>query len=177
MAPKNRYITVCSILAAIILSSPVVAGDLSTNEKRKATYLLNFTRFAKWHDQRFSNNDSPIHLCLADKGAFKKYLEKKVNGRHFGAAKKTIKIVNFPKDPKKQSCHLSFIVTKKDAEKVSKNTWLKVGDTHEAAKWGTSINFIERDKEIRFEVYPSKLEKQGVSMSSELLKLATIIKE
>ncbi len=177
MAPIKTITLVCSILATAMLSSPIAAEELSTQDKRKATYLLNFTRFAKWHDETFNNNGDPINICLTDNGAFKKYLEEKVKGRHAGPAKKTINIVNFSIDSKNSDCHLSYIVTKDDAIKIKKNKWLKVGDNKKTAKLGTAINFVAKDKEIRFEVYPSKLKEQGVSMSSELLKLATIIKE
>lgn len=177
MTLMKSYTSVCCILTACLLSTSLIAENLSVQDKRKATNLLNFTRFAKWQDETFNNNDEAINLCLSNQGEFKKFLQEKVHNRRFGLAKKTINILTFSDESKNEHCHLSYIVTNADAEKISANKWLKVGDNRDMAKLGTAINFIIEAEEVHFEIYPSKLKDQNVSMSSELLKLATIIEE
>ena len=177
MALKRFYITACSLIAVSVFSTSLLAADLGTSEKRKASFLLNFTRYANWHDETFNDSDQPINLCLSDTGSFRKFLKDKVKDKKFGPSKKAINIVNYSDKTPNDNCHLSYILNKNDAEKVKNNRWLKVGGHHDMANLGTAINFIEKEEEVRFEIYPSKLEQQGVTMSSELLKLATIIKE
>ena len=52
---------------------------------------------------------------------------------------------------------------------------LLVGEQDRFARKGGMINFIEVDKKVRFEINESDAKRAGLKISSQLLKLATLV--
>jgi hypothetical protein len=52
---------------------------------------------------------------------------------------------------------------------------LTVGDTDGFAQRGGAINFTLQARKVRFEINPAAAEQAGLKMSSQLLKLATLV--
>ena len=163
------------ILFAALAHPASHATSLSENDKLKAAYLFNFTRFLEWQNEDFRNSESTINICIGDTGEFKIFLQTIVKNRHVGRSKKPINILSIVDNSKNIHCHLSYIRNKAEADSLLENNLLKVGDTPMMGKLGTAINFFNKDNKIRFEVYPQRLQEQGVSLSSELLKLAHVV--
>jgi hypothetical protein len=52
---------------------------------------------------------------------------------------------------------------------------LTIGDTEGFGEKGVMINFIIRDNKVRFEINPEAARRAGLTISSKLLSLATIV--
>lgn len=170
-------LSLLAVTSWLLASTSAHAEKLSQQQKLKAAYLFNFTRFIEWHDEDFDLSKRAVNICMNQSRAFKDFLESIVKGRRVGYSKKPINIKKFAKGDKNRNCHVSFIASAADAKAVANNKYLKVADNPDLKDLGAAINFYEKNARVRFEIYPSRLDQQGANLSSELLKLARIVEE
>jgi hypothetical protein len=52
---------------------------------------------------------------------------------------------------------------------------LTVGETDGFAEHGGAINFVVQARKVRFQINPARAEQAGLKMSSQLLRLATLV--
>ena len=97
--------------------------------------------------------------------------DKKVIARRFSRIEDTV------------GCHILFIGSSEKNRlgeillALKGQNVLTVGDTPGFAERGAMINFRIEDSKVRFEINVDAAERAGLSVSSNLLKLATIVKE
>ena len=154
--------------------------DLSREYLVKAGFLYNFARFVEWPSEAFTDDQSPISLCVLGKdpfgGALKSIEGKTIKGRKL-VINRFERIEDLPK------CHILFISRseKEDLDKIFANLkgWnvLTVADMEEFGQRGGIINFIIREHKVRFEITLDASDRAGLTISSKLLKLAKILRD
>ena len=93
--------TNCSFLMALAASSWLMPAasvcaqevDESKVRKVKAAYLYNFTKFVKWPDKAFENDEAPFVIGVLGKDPFGPILDNTVKGKK--VAKRPIKTRRF----------------------------------------------------------------------------------
>jgi len=168
------------VLAALLLSlctvGPVAADstDSLSEYEVKAAFLFNFAKFVKWPER-----DAPsITVCVLAEDAVERTIEKTIGG-------KTLRdkpvVVKRPADLDDNDCQILFISDSRRAElarilrSVDGASVLTVGETDAFAERGGIINFRTDNDRIRFEINPEAAQNAGLEISSQLLKLATIV--
>jgi hypothetical protein len=157
------------------------AQSAYTNEQSmKAGFVYNFALFAEWPANVFKDSRSPLTICIAaDKAtvqAFEPLTIKKVLGR-------SVTVQAFDDNATGSSCHIIYIDSKNKTDaaallrSVSGPGVLTVGDLEGFCQLGGIINFFHENNKLRFEINTDAARRADCKLSSQLLKLAKIVKE
>lgn len=146
--------------------------------KVKAAFLYNFAKFVEWPDLKNADSSYPFIFGVLGDDPFGSELD---NIQNKVVAGRPISIKRFASLDDYKPCHILFInIEEKDILKTmllqlkNKNV-LTVGDAEGFAKTGGMIGFIEKKNKIRFEINVIAAEQSDIKISSNLLKLATIV--
>jgi hypothetical protein len=176
--PPRPWWPALAVLAAVALSAPAPRAQGVEEYAVKAAFLFNFVRFTEWPPAAFPNDRAPLVLCIVGTdpfGAALDSLEKKpVKGRELHVDRKvTPGTLN--------KCHVAFISRSRsgNVREVLKTaealTVLTVSDIDEFARKGGIIGLVTDGGKIRFQINVKAAERVGLKLSSQLLKLASIV--
>jgi uncharacterized protein DUF4154 len=156
-------------------------GDGGPQEYRiKAAFLFNFVRFTKWPDSALGKKEDPITILVVGKDRFGDHLTKTFKDKQLH--ERDVVISHVKEVPKEPKAHLIFAsaLTHKDElkliERCEGKPVLLVGDHSGFAKLGACANFYLDEKHVRFDVNTDELKRAKLTMSSQILKLANIVK-
>lgn len=170
-----------AFLASLALSSLLGTSQetVPSELEVKAAYLVNFAKFAEWPSAAFPDAGSPIIVGVLGRDPFGEILDRVLAGQKAGS--RPFKLRRGKRIADMEGCHLLFIA-EADRDRVGDalselrgRNILTVSDSENFASLGGVIGFYVDQKRIRFEVNPQALEKQGLKLSSKLLKLARIV--
>lgn len=140
----------------------------------KAGYLYNFIKYVDWP----SYGDT-ITIGVLGYDPFGTALAP-LNGKLVKGRRLVIKHLDSVRDA--QQCQIIFVSSSEKQrlqeifESLRSARVLTVGETQGFADGGGIINFIEENNKIRFEINAEAARRTGLSISSELLKLARLVK-
>jgi len=171
------------ILIAVIcgtIASWVHAQPLSSREHLiKAAFLYNFAKFVDWSPESLPESNTSLILCVLGQDSFGGALEslegKTVKGREL-VVRHTTRLENLDK------CHILFISASEKKrlpeilKSISKMNLLTVSDMKGFAQEGGIINLVKEGSRIRFEINLDAASLSGLIISSNLLKLAKIVR-
>jgi hypothetical protein len=178
-----RMILTQLIIALIFLTTFVQyarAESLFNEYQVKAAYLYNFAKFVEWPEGSFHDSLSPIKICVLGVDPFGKSLD---DLRHKSVGNRKLDIARLQQSDQAKACHVLFV---SEAEKenmsailraVQKKSILTVGETKGFIRAGGIINLIRTGDKVNFEINRDAADRSGLKISSQLLKLATIVKE
>ncbi|MFT4713131.1 MAG: hypothetical protein ACJAVI_001150 [Candidatus Azotimanducaceae bacterium] len=171
----KQYLSKIAVLLGICFSMHSVQAldELEKTDKIKAAYLFNFTKYIRWQESEFITAISPINLCSNASPRFNTFLAQMVKGRT-ASDNRTIRIVRLDAVSSKH-CHLTYLKTNFISSRHPVITSLVVGDNASFLTQGANIHFFLEGRRIRFEINRSALQKHGLTISSELLKLARVV--
>lgn len=149
---------------------PILPEDI------KAVFLYNFTKFFQWpnlHSKSeftitvFGNSKvmGPLHIIAK---------KKKAKG-------KTIVLNNINDIRLLENSQIVFVAISASNElqnilkKINGKPTLIVGEKEGVLNRGLGINFVEKSGKVRFEISRKNIEKAGLKVSSQLLKLAVTV--
>lgn len=181
-------VRVLAILAGTILAALAAAGPgvpslgLDSKEHRvKAAFLHHFVRFVEWPEESFESEESPIVLLVLGEDPFGKILEDTFRGKR--ANGRPIRIEREPELDELPHAHLVF-VSDSLAPKISEITrfyeprnGLIVGEAEGIASDGAAVGFYKLKKKVRFAINADAVKRTKLEVSSELLKLARIVRD
>ncbi len=174
---------VCLLLVLSILSVGWSVGDTfaepRTEYKVKAAFLYHFVQFTEWPTHTFPEVNSRIRVCVYGENVFEGFLEKtlesrSVKGRQFD-------VIQDVTAGEIQHCHLVFVnrnvdLTPKAVQRtLEESRALLVGESEAFLDSGGMIQFYQAGTKIRFAINPDALERNGIRLSSKLLRLAKIV--
>lgn len=155
------------------------ADPAATEYEVKAVYLFNFARFVTWPDAAFTSPSAPFAVCVLGHDPFGPVLDhtlanETVDGRSIEARR-----VATPADA--TNCQLLFL----DAHDVGTRTALlraldtkpvlTVGDDEAFAESGGIVGLPVVGGTVRVTVNQTALRRAGLTMSSQLLRIARIV--
>jgi hypothetical protein len=144
----------------------------------KAAFLLNFARFTEWPPASFRSDTAPLGLCIVGTDPFGAALSavegKPVKGRELHVDRKV-------SPDALGKCHVAFISRSqgdqvKDMLKtVESRAVLTVSDIEDFARKGGIIGLRLEAGRIRFDINVKAARRAGLKLSSQLLKLASVV--
>jgi len=176
-APRRvlSRVSINSVLIATLawlswLSVPA-AAELPKEDKLKAAYLLNFTRFIEWPNRGTVDDPAVIRVCVDSSEEFLRFLVELVGDRRVGRLRHPVEVS--PLD-NAENCDLIFLQESRDEIPLHPLGAIVVSDSVDTSLSVAAIAFYTEDRKLRFEVDLQKIRSLDVSVSSELLKLARI---
>ncbi|HXT10993.1 MAG TPA: YfiR family protein [Candidatus Angelobacter sp.] len=178
-----RY--VCSLLLLAFfaaLAGPVAARAESALQREyeiKAAYLYNFINYIDWPEDAFPAPGGTITIGIVGQSPFDAALEV-LNGKQIKGRTVALKQITDTKEL--DQCQIVFINSSEKArlpellEKLKDSRALTVSEIDGFAQQGGIINFISEHNKVRFEINPDAARRLGLNISSELLKLAKVVK-
>ncbi|MGB5063131.1 MAG: YfiR family protein [Candidatus Competibacter sp.] len=169
-----RWLT---FLIAALLTRPLWSEAYSEYAV-KAAYLYNFAKFVEWPPGAFSKNDAPLVICIAGDNPFGDTLtviSNKTVDNHPVEVRNTSVMASFDR------CHIIFISRAEQGRfktvlaKLARLPILTVSDISGFAQFGGMIELFEAEQRIRFNININAARQANLRLSSQLLKLATIV--
>ena len=158
------------ILTIVLIT--ICFWSFSQNEKLQAVFVFNFTKYISW-PQNYSTDDFSIGVLGSEQIANElKIIAEK---RMVGSRKIIVTLYNNYKEIKK--CNIIIISSSKSSQlskvisQLSSEPTVVITNSPGLIEKGSGINFVVLDNKQKFEIRKSNVEKNGVKLNSELLKL------
>jgi len=162
------------------VATPTPSSALSTEYEVKAAFLYKFVMFTEWPKKAFADAKAPIVVQVIGKDPFsgrlaKTFKGKKQRGRSF-VVRHSLHV------PETTAAHVVFAggMSEENRAKLvaltKKKPVLLVGDTKGFAEEGAIVNLYLEKEKVRFEINANAAKAVKLKLSSQLLKLAKIVK-
>jgi YfiR/HmsC-like len=179
---RNRFLLFAAIAAATFFSAaPSGSAQQSKPEEYqvKAVYLFNFGRFIEWPESAIKGQTFTI--CVLGQDPFGRVLDATVAGEAINNRKLVARRIGSVRDA--TDCQILF-VSSSEAPRVteivtavSKTGTLTVSDAPGFTNKGGMIEFVLTGNKVRFDVNLTAAEKEGLAISSQLLKVAANVRK
>ncbi|MGA8430568.1 MAG: YfiR family protein [Candidatus Sulfotelmatobacter sp.] len=170
-----------SFLVLLVLSSILAGAQKAspTESEVKAAYLYNFGKFVRWQENRRSADS--LTICVLGKDPFGTVLDSTVEGESIDGRK--IMVKRLASLQESEPCSILFVGVSEEHHLVAilnvaqRQGMLTVSDIAHFAQRGGVIGFVTQQDKIRFEVNRGVAEQSHLTLSSELLKVASKVIE
>jgi hypothetical protein len=146
----------------------------------KAAYLYNFGHFVEWPAHVASAQNDSFTVCVLGQDPFGPVLDTTLAGETIAGKKVTAKRIATLQES--GNCQILFLSSAEEAQlkiilkALNKQAVLTVSDMPEFSQHGGMIQFVPEGKRVRFEVNLAAVQHAGLTLSSELLKVATTVR-
>ena len=146
----------------------------------KAAVLYNALKFVEWPAEVLSEASPTITICVLGEDPFGVALDS-IRGKVIKGRTLEIRRLEGAQDP--GGCQVLFISSSEKTRLAQIMQSLKdlriltVSETKQFAELGGIINLTIEKNNIRFAINVDSAERAGLKVSSELLKLATVVRE
>jgi hypothetical protein len=158
---------------------PGVHAQSAQEYQVKAAFIFNFAKFVEWPPDALVDKQAPVVLCILGKDpfsdAFEPLKKRTVEGRRF-----TVRQISSVQDVER--CQMLYISTsEKDRlpqilKTVRNRHILTISDIKGFSKEGGMITLVRDQEKVTMEINLDIARQADLKISSQLLKLATIIK-
>jgi hypothetical protein len=180
--PVTRY-------AFLILALCSSLGNASADEKSfapseyqvKAAFIYKFATYVHWPPGRAADEYRPFVIGILGDDPFGSQFEEIVRGQR--VQKRPIHLIRFREIEDLTRCDILFISAsermklRKILEKLGDAPVLTVADMDDFAERGGMINLTNEGNRIRFAINVAAIERARLKAASQLLRLATIVRE
>jgi len=166
------------LLAGIFSYNVSFAASTSEIQSLTIAFLYNFMKLSEWPSGVESNE---ITLCVTEGRDFGEELES-IQGKLI--QNKALRVKRLALGDNPLACQLLFLPS--EEKPIRLHEWLKlieykpvlsVSDTPGFLDQGGMINLVNEDNRLQFEVNLELVEKVGIEMSSQMLKIARKVRE
>jgi len=180
-APSWFLCTPVLVITWIVIAAPCLHAQKSgpTENQVKSAYLYNFGKFVDWPAKATSGGEF-FPICALGDDNFGSTLETTIAGESINGKKVLVKRVAKPQDA--VSCRILFISSSQQSRvkeilaELDNTSVLTVSDMPEFTRLGGMIQFVVEANKVRFEVNLTSAERTGLTLSSQLLKVAINVK-
>jgi hypothetical protein len=145
----------------------------------KAAFIFNFVKFVDWPSELFKDKAAPIKLYILGNDPFGEALatirDKKVKGRR-------LTITRVQRVEEIKGAHLLFISPSEKGrvrqilQSLRNTPVLTISEIEGFGQMGGIINFITVEDKVQFEINSEQAQQHQLKISSQLLKLARIVR-
>jgi hypothetical protein len=173
---------VALLAAAALLIWPVELRAQSARQREyeiKAAYLYNFIRYIDWPADSLPPAGGRIIIGIVGDSPFGSAIDP-LNGKQIKGCTLAVKQIVNAKDF--EQCQIVFVCPSEKLRlseifgELKGSKALTVSEIDGFAAHGGIINFIYERNKVRFEINPDAARRTGLNVSSELLKLARLVK-
>lgn len=147
----------------------------------KAAYLYNFGNFVGWPAKSAESMDDSFEICVLGQDPFGPTLDATVTGEKIRSRKVVARRIS--RSQEAINCRVVFISSSEESKlkeivsSLDKMSVLTVSDMPDFARRGGMVQFVLEQNRVRFEINLTSAEHAGLTMSSQLLKLATRVRK
>lgn len=171
-----------SLLVALIIMFGLHVANaqfISASEyKIKAVFLYNFTHFVELPPQSFDDLYSPLIIGIIGGDPFGPFIDEAVADERVKTH--IIKVKRYADISEMEKCNILYI-NEQDPEAirhilstVADKSILTVSDTPNFIRWGGLIRFYTENNNIRLEINNTAARRKEITISSKLLRVATV---
>jgi hypothetical protein len=176
-------VALVAIVSWVLLAvSSLRAQQPKANEFQvKAAYLYNFGRFVAWPDESGADRTESFEICVLGADPFGQALDATLAGGTIGGKNVMAKRISKPQEV--DSCRILFISSSEESHlkdvlaALDKTRVLTVSDIPRFSERGGMIGFVLEGNRVRFDVNLDSAQGAGLTLSSELLKVATNVRK
>jgi YfiR/HmsC-like len=183
----SRYLRVWQSPTAVIVMLALLHVTVLHAQKPKvseyqvkATYLYNFGRFVQWPPNAAAGKRDSFSICVLGQDPFGPSLDSTLAGETMDGKPLAVKRISTARDA--GECRILFISSteenhlKEILAALDESSILTVSDMPAFSRRGGMIQFILEGDKVRFEINLTKAETAKLTLSSELLKVATTVR-
>ena len=176
---RQCVLLLLGVCTAFLFASPDSAEAQQASEYEvKAAFLLNFTKFVEWKPDAFNDANSPLTICILGPDPFGPAINLIIENELVNSRRLAVRRI--AEVPVGKTCQVLFISSKgrelrRILGQVSPGV-LTVGNSDDFIESGGMIQFIVENRRVRFEIARSVAEKRGLQLSSQLLKVARLVR-
>ena len=165
------------LLAGLLLTGGVQASEFEEYAV-KAAYLYHFAKYVEWPPETFATAAAPLTVCIAGADPFGDALTTLLGKQ---VENHPVEVRYLPGATGLEQCHLVFVSraaqdqVKALLAKLARLPIVTVSDIDGFAEAGGMIGLVEAELRIRFRINLSAARQARLKLSSQLLKLATIV--
>jgi len=178
--PSLLHRTLALAIVCVVSAVPALHAQKGPTENEvKSAYLYNFGKFVEWPAKAAIVGEF-FPICVLGDDSFGSTLETTIAGESIEGKKVLVKRVAKSQDA--VSCRILFISSsqqnriKEILAELDSTSVLTVSDMREFTRHGGMIQFVVEENKVRFEVNLTSAERSGLSLSSQLLKVAINVK-
>jgi hypothetical protein len=180
-APRFFHRTLGLVITWTVIAAPWLHAQQSspTENEVKSAYLYNFGKFVEWPAKSAIVGEF-FPICALGDDAFGSTLETTISGESINGKKVLVRRVAKPQDA--VSCRILFISSSEQNQlkeilaALDNTSVLTVSDMPQFTRRGGMIQFVVEANKVRFEVNLTSAERAGLTLSSQLLKVAINVK-
>lgn len=177
---KHLALMVVCIVSLGFVPGSAAQSPKATEYELKAAYLYNFGKFVNWPAAGAKQSGEEFVVCVLGQDPFGPVLDSTVAGEKVGGKAVTVKRIN--QRDGAAACRIIFISASEQPRlrqilMDAPAGTLTVSDIPDFLARGGMIQFVTRENKVRFEVNLTAAERAGLSLSSELLKVAVAVRK
>jgi hypothetical protein len=152
-----------------------------TEDEAKAAFVFNFAKFTDWPPASFADARTPLRLCVLNANAALQEAFASLDGRP--AKGREIRTQALARVDAAAGCHILFLpgLAPERAGEVLAATRrqpvLTISDVAGVAEGGAMIGLVPAAGKLQIVVNLDEVSSAGLSMSSQVLRLARIVKK
>ena len=172
--------TLFGVCAAWCASGLLQAQNPPTDTAVKAAYLYQFGKFIEWPGASSTRAEDAFPICILGTDPFGGILGETVAERSVQGKRVIAKRIAGVGEA--AACNILFIGASEQERlpeiinSLQGQSVLTVGDSQAFSGRGIMINFVIEQRRVRFEINLSAVERANLKVSSELLKVAKVIR-
>jgi YfiR/HmsC-like len=155
------------------------AQSSPTEYQVKAAYLYNFGKFVEW-PAKDTSSETSFNICVLGQDPFGSTFGSTIGGESIKG--KSVLLKSIPRAQEAVGCHILFISSSEEPHlkeilaALDKTSVLTVSDMPHFTRRGGMIQFVMEANRVRFEVNLTSTERTGLTVSSQLLKVAISVR-
>lgn len=174
----RRVVLMATCLFGCAPGSAVAQSRLPTEYEIKAVFLYQFGKFVEWPASSAGGGE-PFTICVLGEDPFGIVLDETIRGQAILGRVLVAKRIVAIKDA--GTCRILFISPSEDSRlpeilgALERKSVLTVGEGSQFTRRGGMINFKIEENRVRFAINLAATERAGLKVSSQLLKVASIV--
>jgi uncharacterized protein DUF4154 len=173
--------SLCVAGLALVLGAPLMGSaepHMALEYQVKAGFLYNFVKFVDWPASAFPPTGDTVIIGVIGDDPFGAILDQVLQGKTCCHDRKLV-VRRFQRIDQIAECHVLFIASSEEPRLaeilrvLDGVSVLTVGEMERFVERGGMIGFQRADNKLRFEINTDAANRAGLTISSQLLKLAT----
>jgi len=179
---RSHRLGILLLLSAVwfLHVATVLMAEQANEFQVKAAYLYNFGKFVEWPAGVPASQGDSFVVCVLGTDPFGSTLDSTFSNERIKGKNVLARRISKPADA--TSCRILFISSsesprlKEILAAVDKAGVLTVSDIPQFSRVGGMIQFVVDGSKVRFEINRARAEGAGLTVSSELLKVASVVR-
>lgn len=165
----------CGLFATLVVNAQ---APQPTEYEVQAAYLSNFGRFIEWPAR--AGDKDPFYVCVLGQDPFGPALDTALKGESIGGSPMAARRITGVADA--ANCRIVYVNSAQESQlkailaALRNSSALTVSDTFDFTRQGGMIQFVLQGNRVRFEINLAAAQRAGLTLSSELLKVAVAIR-